>query len=544
LFIAKLFIPDQSFTLSRLIHPRMTQATGASPPPEPPHAEDLNGLRLWRRLHIRLTVLYGGLTLLSIILLGVGTYRSAVQRELGAIRQLLAATSNGLAASIDAQAVATLPAEPRQPAALHRLLLTRFGEVARQEPDVQSIYLLRPTQEPTRLRFVVDYVRQGPAGQPGQLYDASDVPLMLKGFRQHVVEEFPVRDSFGRSLSAYAPVKTPQGKQVAVLGVDMDASRIDQIQEDVLRDVALSFGITTLLLGALAALVGWNLRAPLERIMAATTAISSGELDTRIGMRRGDELGLMSRHIDRMAAQLQERELIRDLFGRFLSTRIASELLRQGEKLSLGGEERVVTALFMDLWDYTTISEQLSPPQVVDILNTYLEAMNEVLERHQGSVIEFKADGIFAVFGAPYSLSQHAVVAVRCAMAMQAALHDLNRTWQENGSAKLWQRSGVASLRGRVGIHYGAVVVGNLGSKRHMKYSVIGDTVNIASRLESLNKELQTEILISQEVFVQLPDDLANRATAQGRHQVKGRDELVRVYAVSWHSDGPSSSPP
>jgi adenylate cyclase len=414
-------------------------------------------------------------------------------------------------------------------------LQLRFRNVLRRDPDIASIYLLTPTQLPTRLRFVADVVRQGASARPGELYDASDVPLMLKGFSQPVVESVPTRDRFGLSLSGYAPVNTKQGVPVAVLGVDVSAGRLDQIRRDVLRNVAVSFGVTILMLGAVATLLGWRMREPLSRIMAATKAISEGELGTRVGLERQDELGLMSRHIDRMAGQLQEREFIHDVFGRFLSADVAAEVLRQGSGLTLGGEERVVSVLFMDLRGYSTISEQLSPQQVIAILNTYLGVMNEIIDQHNGTIIEFLGDAIFAVFGAPSYLADHAVAAVRCGMAMQQALDRLNHTWQQEGLARLWQRSGVMALSARVGIHCGPVVVGNLGSQRRMKYSVIGDTVNIAARLEALNKVLETDLLVSQDVFVQLPEAITANSKDQGPHRVKGRSEPIRIYSLSWH---------
>jgi len=318
--------------------------------------DELRELRLWRRLPARLTFLYGGLTMLSILLLGIITYQADTKRELAAIRQQLLVSAVSLAVSSDGDAIEALPSEPRSASDLHHRLSARFQDVLHRNPDIASIYILKPTKIPTRLLFVSDVVRQGVSGRPGELYDASGVPLLLKAFSHPVVESEPTRDRFGLSLSGYAPVKTQKGAPVAVLGVDVSASRIDQIRRDVLRAVAVSFGFTSLLLGMMAIFLGSKLREPLTLIMAATKAISEGELDTRVGLKRDDELGLMSRHIDQMAVQLQEREFIHDVFGRFLSTGVAAEVLRHGSKLSLGGEERVLSVLFMDLCGYSTIS--------------------------------------------------------------------------------------------------------------------------------------------------------------------------------------------
>lgn len=498
-----------------------------------PLADGLSTLRLWRRLHVRLTSIYGGLALLSITVLGVSTYQSKVQRELEGIREYLLVTADSLSVSIDGDKL--VPSSPPGPARDQaKILSKRFGAVMQRHQDIASIYLLEPTRNPNELRFLMDVVREGTAGRPGEAYDASEVPQMLKGFRQPVVDRDPTRDRFGLTLSGYAPVKNHAGQSLAVLGVDVNASRMDQIRREVLRDVAVSFGLTILLLAGVASIVGRNLREPLSRIMDATTAISGGELDTRIGLHRNDELGLMSRHIDWMATQLQEREFIHEIFGRFLSSEIAAEVLRQGGQLKLGGEERVVSVLLMDLRGYSTISEQLSPQQVVHILNTYLGAMNEIIDEHNGSVIEFIGDAIFAVFGAPLYIADHACCAVRCGIAMQAALERLNHTWDQQGLVSLWRRKGIERLSARIGIHCGPVVVGNLGSQKRMKYSVIGDTVNIAARLEALNKELNTDILISQDVYIQLPESIGRFTQNQGSLQVKGRETPITVHAVTW----------
>jgi adenylate cyclase len=251
-----------------------------------------------------------------------------------------------------------------------------------------------------------------------------------------------------------------------------------------------------------------------------------------VGLQRSDELGVMSKHIDLMAEQLQDREFIRETFGRYLSSKIATEVLSQRSGITLGGEERVVTVLFSDLRGYTSISEQMSATQVVAMLNQYLGAMNEIIDQHRGCVIEFVGDAIFAVFGAPHYMADHAEQAMRCAIEMRLRLKELNAAWLESGMARSWQESGVTEISLRIGVHTGQVVAGNLGSQTRMKYSVIGDTVNVASRLEALNKVLGSEILISRDVYIQLPRDLMDGVTDRGSHKVKGRENPIKVYGL------------
>ena len=140
---------------------------------------------------------------------------------------------------------------------------------------------------------------------------------------------------------------------------------------------------------------------------------------TRLHMQRRDEFGVMGRHFDSMAEALQDREFVRETFGRYVSEDVAKLLLDQRIHTELAGEERVVTVLISDIRGYSTISERLPPVQVVDMLNRYLSAMNEVIDEHKGCVIEFLGDAILAVFGAPHYLPDHSERAVRCALSMR-----------------------------------------------------------------------------------------------------------------------------
>ena len=177
------------------------------------------------------------------------------------------------------------------------------------------------------------------------------------------------------------------------------------------------------------------------------------------------------------------------------------------------------------------MSEQMSPTEVVNLLNDYLTAMNAEIDRHQGCVIEFLGDAILAVFGAPVATSGHPERAVRCALAMREALGRLNAEWERRGLAAGWRARGLDALAQRIGVHTGLVVAGNLGSAHRMKYAVIGDAVNVAARLEALNKNLGTELLISDAVWAELPDELARQAHDQGLHKVKGRDQQIQVWS-------------
>jgi len=232
-----------------------------------------------------------------------------------------------------------------------------------------------------------------------------------------------------------------------------------------------------------------------------------------------------------MAHGLEEREYIRQVFGRYVSEDVAKKLLAdRGPRAGLG-EVREVTVLFSDLRGYSTISEHLSPTEILGIMNDYLELMNRVILAHGGCIIEYTGDGVLAVFNAPDDLESHPERAVRSAFAMRDSLSALNARWESDGTAVRWKSRGVEAISARIGLHTGPVVAGSLGSKVRMKYTILGDTVNIAARLEAKNKELGTDILASDEVYARLPPDLQHRAKPCGDHHVKGRERAVNLYA-------------
>ncbi len=495
-------------------------------------ADPLGRLRAWQRFHIKLIALYGGTSLAALAFVGWSFYRTAVDAEIGALQERLLAMATSLAESIDGDRVAAVPLESTEFSPYHLLLQRRFEEVAARDPDVETIYVLRPTAEPTKLRFLVDYAKDGDTAAPGEAYDAGELPVMLQGFARPAVEDRLYTDQYGPTLSGYAPVMDSAGRSVAIVGADVQASRIEILYHQVLRTVAGVFVLALAAVVVVSTLVARSVRKPLNRIIEAADSVARGHLDARVGMQRKDEFGVMSRHFDFMAQGLQEREFLRETFGRYVSEDVARTVLAQPGPIRLGGEERVVSVLFTDLAGYSTLSEQMPPPQVMEVLNRYLGEMSELVDAHNGCVIEFLGDGVLAVFGAPNYLPQHEEAAVRCALAMQGRLGELNRHWQRSEMAHYWRGRAGEGLQSRIGIHTGAVIAGNLGSPSRMKYSVIGDSVNVAARLEALCKELDRDLLISQAVYDHLPEDLTLRLEAAGVHHLRGRRQTIRVYAT------------
>ena len=236
-----------------------------------------------------------------------------------------------------------------------------------------------------------------------------------------------------------------------------------------------------------------------------------------------------------------QASFVRGTLSKYLSKEVTEAVLTRAEARELSGEERQVTVLMSDLQGYSTISEHLPPHKVITVLNQYFRRMQDVINSYNGCVIEFLGDGLLVVFNAPENVPNHAEMAMKCAVDMVKALHELNLEWKgvrhepegRTSDAALWLRESSGTVRCRVGIHTGMVIAGNIGSETRMKYGVVGDVVNVAARLEGLNKQYGSDIMISADSYVYIPSELREQLSHQGPLKVKGREEGVDTYSLT-----------
>lgn len=219
--------------------------------------------------------------------------------------------------------------------------------------------------------------------------------------------------------------------------------------------------------------------------------------------------------------EARERARIRGMFQQYVPPAVVRELIRRPELLALGGEERVVTVLFSDVRGFTSVAERLAPAELVALLNEYLTAMSDVVMEHGGIVDKYVGDLLMAEFGVPVPVDDHAVQACRAALGMRNALRRRREAWSARG---------MPTLHARTGINTGPVLVGNLGSHRMMDYTCMGDHVNLASRLESLNNVYGTEILVSEFTWREVSAHFVGREI--DRVRVAGRDGIVAVHEL------------
>lgn len=224
----------------------------------------------------------------------------------------------------------------------------------------------------------------------------------------------------------------------------------------------------------------------------------------------------------------KQRILIKSMFSTYVNPAVVEELIANPDKLKLGGERKELTVLFSDIEGFTTISERMQSEELVALLNEYFSEMSRVILRNNGTVDKFFGDAIVAFWGAPLPQDDHALRACTAAMEMQNALADLRRRWQSEGKPL---------LRARIGINTGEMVVGNMGGVEKFDYTVIGDSVNIASRLEGANKVYRTSIMISETTYHAVKQHFLCREL--DLISVKGRSEPLRTFEVLQKLDGP-----
>ncbi len=471
------------------------------------------------RTRIALTVIaiVVATNVLSMVLL-IRLSQQHLRRELGnKLRSVAVAAALAIdAASLEGIRTAADTGSP----AFERTRAYLRGVMKRNQTEgISDIYIMRRTEDPGRLAFVVDADESAQAQAPGASYDLSRAPLMASGFDGPVAEPGFTRDEFGVTLSAYAPIHDGSGRPVAMLGIDARTGSLDQLRRGFCFSVGAALALGALLAVLAALWASASIAGPIQCLIAGTGEVARGNFGVRFEIYSPEEFVRIASACNDMVAGLRERDAIRQTFSRYVSPQVAAKILEDPSRSQVAAELKNLSVLFSDVRGFTTLSETMPPEDVLRLLNDYFSRMIEVLFEFEGTLDKFIGDGLMAVFGAPFSRDDDPERAVRCAVKMQQQAAVLRATVLAAGGPE---------LRVGIGINTGAAVVGNVGSSQRQEYTSIGDSVNLASRIQSRASGGQVLISESTHYFVR---DLIE-AVAWEPIQVKGRAEPVRLFQV------------
>jgi adenylate cyclase len=277
---------------------------------------------------------------------------------------------------------------------------------------------------------------------------------------------------------------------------------------------------------AVALLIGMRLAGgiigPVKTLVAGMHEVLRGNLRHRTQIPREDEIGFLARSFNEMVDGLEEREHIKNTFGRFVSRDVAEAVLNG--HVPLEGEQREVSILFQDIRGFTNLTERLHPTALLRLMNQFFTEVVAAVEAEGGVVKQFTGDGVMALFGAPQARPDHRERAVRAALGIVSRLADLN---------VLLQQQGIPPLTIGVGVHAGQVIAGLIGPDERVEYGVLGEPVNLASRLEELTKDISATILISRDIAAGLgPEFTFGRTAALSVRGMKDPVQVIEVLAA------------
>ncbi|MES2130632.1 MAG: adenylate/guanylate cyclase domain-containing protein [Pseudomonadota bacterium] len=316
-------------------------------------------------------------------------------------------------------------------------------------------------------------------------------------------------------VSIEAPLhSTTQGVMVAVLHRSLDEALASY--RELRWQLLAVFLLSTLVAAGVAMVIARRVTRPVQKLASAAARISEGHYETIGDVGVQDELGALAHSFDDMVRGLRERDKVRAMLGKVVSPAIAEELLSQ--KIDFSGQEQEVSVLFSDIRGFTTLCEGRAPSAILAMLNTYLSTVSALVDEREGVVDKYIGDAVMALFGAPLGAPNDPQRALDTALAMVAALPPLNAQFARDG----WPE-----LKIGIGIHTGIVVAGNVGSATRLNYTVLGDTVNLASRLEGLCKRYGVAIVVSETTMLRCAGVVFRELDLV---RVKGKREPVRIF--------------
>jgi adenylate cyclase len=476
---------------------------------------------------VKLLTLLIGLVIISNGLLAGADYfqcKSTLEMEIHRKSRSIAATA---AALLDPELVKSVRLRDDETTPGYAKLQAELRKVRdlnrREDTWLQSIFILKPARQDQRVvEYAVDAEENFEyAHRPGDIYRRAGQPVRigLEGIEKLAERLHEYQAGY---RSSFAPIRDETGALIAIVGVTTVTAPHSTILRlgpstliPLIITVALTIGFAYVLLRSVSRPLR-SLRQLIEAVGKGDFSVATSPIPPLAG-----EFARVADSIKAMAAGLRERDTVKRAFSGYISRQVLDAIIAKGELPALKGERRRVTVLFSDIRGFTSMAEAMAPEEVVQLLDEFFDRMVDVILRHQGTIDKFLGDGMMVIFGAPLDDPYQEEHAVTTACEMQRELRGLCAKWQTEGRA---------TLKMGVGINSGAAIVGNIGTAEHMEYTAIGDTVNLAARLESATKDLGFEIVVSEQTYSAVRPLF--RWKSAGEITLRGRSEPVRAYTV------------
>jgi adenylate cyclase len=385
------------------------------------------------------------------------------------------------------------------------------------------IFILKPSlKNPDELIKIIGASEEEKEMIPvGTVYTSPRSALIRENKDRIFAPKHFLHDVRGFWLSGFAPILDSQGNYVATLIIDICAMAVEKEMNDLLVIGAYSLASAIIFGLITASLFSHFFSRSVIILSNAVKKIGKGDLEYKTKLNTKDEFHDLAEEINKMAIGLKERERLKMTFARYVSTHILEKVLQSDKPPHFQGERKKITVLFSDIRKFTHLAEKLAPEEVVAILNRYFGRMIEIVFKYNGTLDKFLGDGLMVEFGAPLDDKQQEKNAMRAALEMQQEAKEISDKWVQEGKPE---------LKIGIGIHTGNAVVGNIGSEKHMEYTAIGDTVNVAARLEEATKEFNVSILVSEETYHHVKEDYPFKYV--GELSLKGREEKIKAYTI------------
>ena len=463
-------------------------------------------------------------------------YRNALLTEYSEFaREVTIAVSEVLDHEKIDEYISSKGAGPEYTEVMHKL-----EDIKTTSPTVKFIYIYKIEEDGGHVVFDLHSNNEADS-VPGKLvkFDSAFepyIPTLLEGGE---IEPVISDGTFGELLSVYTPVKNAAGKTVSYIGADIPMSMIVGKELNFLTQMIFLFlGFVILIISIVVWFVDFHVVFPINSMTMRTSEFAySGsnalgenvEKIRRLDIHTGDEVENLYKaftkmtedtmgYVDKIVSSAEHIAQIHSTFGKVVSPQVRDFLL--SDNPDLGGEDLDVTVMFCDIRGFTTLSEKLEPKEIVLLLNRYFTRLEKPIVENGGIINKYIGDAIMAVFGVPLKSETHAYDAWKAAQGMREQLAALNEELKNEGQHE---------IRFGIGLCSGTVLAGNIGTSNRLEYTVIGDTVNTASRIESLCKTYKTDLLISEQTKELLPDEVPLTFIAES--EIRGKEKRIKLYS-------------